>query len=73
MSAESWISARGGKWHVAAGIKPQWDRTEDAKCGASFTPLNVTWEERPPTNMNHICLHCKPEWKGLTGLAKDKP
>lgn len=55
----SWMSARGGKWHIsgAKGL-PRWDRVEKAKCGVSFTPLNVTWNEKPPTTSNHQCANC---------------
>lgn len=70
----SWIGARGGKWHVAAGDEPRWDRAERAQCGISFQPLNVTWHERPPTNNRYVCVRCKPEWADLPlTLAKDCP
>lgn len=57
-SADSWVSARHGKWHKAVDPKPQWDRKERTKCNKEFTPVNVTWNEMPPAMEFHLCRYC---------------
>lgn len=57
----NWASVRGGKWHLLPGawvepigrIQPM-----TSLCGVTFTPLNVTGGEAPPTNDYYICKHC---------------
>lgn len=54
----SWIKAREGKWHKSVSEEPTFMHEEKSLCGVTFTPLNVTWREYPPTNAHHICAHC---------------
>ena len=57
MSTTSWASARNGKWHKSVSAEP--DFTKQAmRCGVSFRPLNVTWDENPNTRKWWFCKHC---------------
>jgi len=73
MNAFSWISARGGKWHVSRNAEPSWTRDEASACGLTFRPLNVMHGERPPTLRRHVCAHCLAQhpqaWPTETGVT----
>jgi hypothetical protein len=57
----NWASVKGGKWHLLPGTWVEPDGLLGAMtslCGVTFTPLNVTGGEAPPTNDYWICARC---------------
>lgn len=62
--AKSWGSVRDGKWHITLATKPSFIREEESLCGLRFTPLNVTWDEAPPTHPHYICKRCEKKAAG---------
>jgi hypothetical protein len=53
-----WGSVQGGKWHRTVEPQPHLYERTRALCGITFEPLNVVWNDAPPTSDRFICEHC---------------